>query len=51
MTQKEWDNFVKFIREKHHLTPDYTPDYQSVRLWIEYKRRKNNNQKKKTFNY
>ena len=37
---KEWDNFVKFVREKHHLTNGYTPDYQSIKLWIEYKRRK-----------
>lgn len=34
--KKEWDKFKKFVREKHHLTQDYTPDYYSIRLWCEY---------------
>ncbi len=40
MTDKEWDKFVKWIQEAHHLSILYTPDKTSINLWLEYERSK-----------
>lgn len=34
--KKEWEKFVKFAREKHSLTDDWTPDFSSISIWCEY---------------
>ena len=33
---KDWDKFLKFIREKHNLTDDWIPCYYSIRLYKEF---------------
>ena len=33
----QWDEFRKYIIQKHHLLPDYEPDLSSIVLWEEYK--------------
>ncbi len=43
--KKEWDNFLKYINERHNLVYDWIPDYYSIRLWEEYKKEKKNGQK------
>jgi len=37
MTDKEWNKFLKWLKEAHHLSVIYTPNKMSVQLWEEYK--------------
>ncbi len=35
-----WIEFKDYAIQKHHLLPDYEPDFSSILLWEEYKQRK-----------
>ena len=36
LTDKKWGDFLKWLKDAHHLSKMYTPDRYSVKLWQEY---------------